>query len=75
MTYELLKPKNADILEIKGQIKKCTAQKSLRMCFLVFLGGQKKFDFFQNFDFFGTPFRKFFFFLLYSTEFTYFLAY
>ena len=37
-------------------------QKSLRICFLVFLGGQKKFDFFENFDFFGTPFEKIFFF-------------
>ena len=55
MKYELLKPKKADILEIKGQIKKCTAQKSLRMCFLVFLGGLKNFDFFQILFFFGHP--------------------
>ena len=53
MKYGLLKPKNADIFEIKAPPpKKCTAQKSLRMCFLAFLDGQKNFDFFQNFEFF-----------------------
>ena len=62
MKYEFFKPKNADILEIKGQIKKCSVQKSLRMCFYLFLGGQKKLDFFSKFWFFGTPFKKKFFF-------------
>ena len=75
MKYELLKLKNADILEIKCQIKKCTAPKSLRMCFWVFIGGQKKFDFFLKIlVFLGHPLKKIFF-SLYSTEFTYFLGY
>ena len=49
MKYELLKQKNADILEIKAQIKKCTAQKSLKKCFLVFSDGQKKLFFYKKF--------------------------
>ena len=32
--------------------KKCTAQKSLKKCFLVFSDGPKKIFFFQDFDFF-----------------------
>ena len=38
--------------------KNVTAQKSLRICFYPYIGGQKKFLFFLEKFFFGTPFEK-----------------
>ena len=61
MKYELLKPKNADILEIKGQIKKVHYAK-------------KFWFFFKILIFLGHHLKKFFL-LLYNTEFIYFLGY
>ena len=40
--------------------KNVTAQKSLRICFYPYIGGQKKFLFFLKKNFFGTPFEIFF---------------
>ena len=62
LKYELFRPKNADIFEIKAQIKKFTVQKSLRMCFMVFLGGHKIFWFSSNFEFLWDALWKIFFF-------------
>ena len=42
----------------KGPNKKSVLEKSLRMCSLVFLGGQNNLDFFQILNSFGTPFEK-----------------
>ena len=39
-------------------MKKCTAQKSLKNCLLVFSDGQKNLIFFLNFDFLGHPLKK-----------------
>ena len=41
--------------------KNVTAQKSLRICFYPYIGGQKKILFFLKKIFFGTPFEKKFF--------------
>ena len=38
--------------------KNVTAQKSLRICFYPYMGGQKKILYFLEKNFFGTPFEK-----------------
>ena len=55
----------ADILEIKVQIKNCTAQNRLRMYFWMILDGQKNLIFFQI-VFLGHPLKIIFFTLLFA---------
>ena len=64
------------LLNLGSNKKSVLRKKVLKFVFLGIFGGSKKnLIFFLNFDFFGTPFEKIFFFLLYSPEFIYSLGY